>query len=176
MIKVCLRDITTFDDVDVIVNASKKSLLGGGGVDGAIHYVAGFELDEACRKLGGCETGEAKLTKGYNLKVPYIIHTVGPIHYKEEWAKVHNYDQAGLLKKCYVNSLNLAKENGLKKIVFPAISTGAYDYPVPEATAIAINTCISFLKDNPEFEITFCLFEQHIYDEYVKQLKEFNII
>lgn len=110
MIRILLNDITNISGLDAIVNLAKNSLLGGGGVDGAIHAKAGGELNRECRTLGGCKTGEAKITKGYKLLAPYVIHTVGPVHYDTEWAKAHNYDQAGILANCYKNSLSLAKK------------------------------------------------------------------
>lgn len=163
-------DITKLENIDVIVNAANKRLLGGGGVDGAIHFAAGKELAIECSSLGGCETGEAKITKAYNLPYKNIIHTVGPIHYNDDWAKEHNYNQAELLKNCYKNSLLLAKKHNLTKIAFPSISTGAYDYPIEEASEIAINTVKEFLKENKEFEITFVLFEYEDYIIYKEKL------
>ncbi len=174
MIKIILGDITELTEVDVIVNSAKKSLLGGGGVDGAIHSKAGGELLKACRELHGCNVGEAKITKGYNLQVPYIIHTVGPVYYSEEWSKKHNYNQAELLKNAYINSLKLAKEYDLKRIAFSAISTGAFGYPIEEATTIALDTVIEFLKLNPTFDVTFVLFLEELYEEYIKQIKSYS--
>lgn len=132
-IKVIKADITELD-VDAIVNAANKSLLGGGGVDGAIHRAAGPELKEACKKLNGAETGEAKLTPGFDLPADYVIHTVGPVY------SSGNSGEAEKLKECYKNSLQRAAEKDLKTVAFPAISTGIYGYPLKEASAIAIET------------------------------------
>ncbi|MBI3822935.1 MAG: O-acetyl-ADP-ribose deacetylase [Planctomycetes bacterium] len=138
-------DITKLD-VDTIVNAANSSLLGGGGVDGAIHRAAGKKLLEECRTLGGCDTGQAKITRGYNLTARHVIHTVGPIHGEEAGRD----DE--LLADCYRNSLELAVKNGLKSIAFPSISTGAFGFPMDRAARIAIRAVRAFLAARPEIE------------------------
>ena len=155
-----LGDITKLD-CQCIVNAANRSLLGGGGVDGAIHRAAGPGLLEECRTLHGCETGEAKITKGYNLKAAYVIHTVGPIYSGSE-------TDSALLSRCYWNSLTLAKEHGIHSIAFPAISTGVYGYPPEEAAQIALVTISRWMKANPHYgmDVILSCFDQRTYEIY----------
>lgn len=150
-------DITKFDG-DAIVNAANRSLLGGGGVDGAIHIAAGSLLLEECKTLNGCKTGEAKITKGYDLEAKYVIHTVGPIYNGKDTDKI-------FLESCYKNSLNLARENDIHTIAFPAISTGVYGYPKEEAVPIALDMVIKWLEENKDYnmEVTFMCFNDEIY-------------
>ena len=154
MLRAVQANITTLA-VDAIVNAANSSLLGGGGVDGAIHRAAGPELVTECRELRGCKTGQAKITKGYRLPARFVIHTVGPV-----W----NGGAPGvaeLLASCYRNSLQLALDRGLKSIAFPCISTGIYGYPAEAAARIAVSTVREFLGDHKfEAEITFCCFSE----------------
>ena len=144
-IEVLKGDITKLE-VDAIVNAANNSLLGGGGVDGAIHRAAGSELLAECRTLNGCETGQSKITKGYNLPAKFVIHTVGPVWHGG------NKNERELLKSCYTTALNLAKENGIKSIAFPAISCGVYRFPLEEASNIATTTVKEFITANNCFE------------------------
>ena len=160
-IKVVKGDITQLK-VDAIVNAANSSLLGGGGVDGAIHRAAGPDLLEECMMLNGCATGQAKITRGYNLPAKFVIHTVGPV-----W-NGGGYNEDSLLENCYRNSLSLAVEHKLKTIAFPAISTGVYRFPQERAAHIAFNTVINFLEKNDEIiEIIFVCFDQKNYDIYL---------
>jgi len=153
-------DITTLN-VDAIVNAANSSLLGGGGVDGAIHRAAGPDLVHECRLLGGCKTGEAKITKGYGLPARFVIHTVGPV-----WNN-GDLNEADLLASCYRNSLRLAMEHHLKSIAFPGISTGIFGYPVADAAVIAVETCKEFLETNhSELEVIFCCYSKANLDIY----------
>ena len=165
-IKLLEADIT-LQDTDAIVNAANHSLLGGGGVDGAIHRAAGAELLAECRTLGGCKTGEAKITKGYNLSARHVIHTVGPIY------RDGMHDEPELLANCYTNSLRKALSNGLKTIAFPSVSTGAYGYPIEEAAEIALKTVAEFLEDHTEIiEVRFCLFGQRAYNVFCQAMSK----
>lgn len=151
-IKIVKGDITKIE-VEAIVNAANKALLGGGGVDGAIHRAAGTELLEKCKELGGCETGEAKITKGYNLPAKYVIHTVGPV-----WQGGDGGEEEELVN-CYRSSLKLAVEKNIKSIAFPSISTGAYGFPIEKAAPIALREVKKFLEKNDTIkEVIFVLF------------------
>jgi O-acetyl-ADP-ribose deacetylase (regulator of RNase III) len=161
-------DITTLD-VDAIVNAANTTLLGGGGVDGAIHRSAGPDLLAECLTLGGCHAGEAKLTRGYNLPARFVIHAVGPI-----W-RGGDRGEAEVLANCYRNSLQLALDNGIKTIAFPAISCGAYRYPISEAAQIAVETSRGFLRKNNDIEnVIFVVAADEIFSAYQRLLKKAN--
>ncbi len=162
-----LGDITKLS-VDAIVNAANSSLLGGGGVDGAIHRAAGPELLKECRTLGGCPTGEARITKGYALDARHVIHTVGPVYSGKTQDKT-------LLTGCYQSSLKLAVENNIHSLAFPAISCGVYGYPIEEASKIAVDTTCSFLESNQTIEeVIFMLFspgDLKVYEKYLQSLR-----
>lgn len=161
-------DITRLD-TDAIVNAANCSLLGGGGVDGAIHRAAGPGLLEQCRKFGGCKTGEAVITNAFSLPCKYVIHTPGPV-----W-KGGDRNEAGLLESCYRNSLKLAEEKKLESIAFPSISTGVYGYPLKEASLIAVKTVSGWTGEFPRRTVfvTFSPRDTNVYSEILKRLHDF---
>ena len=163
MIKAVRGDITKINDVDAIVNAANRTLLGGGGVDGAIHRAAGRKLLEECRTLNGCDTGDAKLTGAYDLPCSYVIHTVGPVWHGGD------HGEAELLASCYRRSLQVAAEHGIRRIAFPSISTGVYHYPVNEAARIAVGTVAEFLEEHPD---AFDVVEWVLFDDNTMQVYE----
>jgi O-acetyl-ADP-ribose deacetylase (regulator of RNase III) len=168
-IEIIQADITTLE-VDAVVNAANPSLLGGGGVDGAIHRAAGPELLDECRTLGGAQTGEAKITKGYRLPARFVIHTVGPI-----W-KGGLHQEPELLTNCYRHSLELAYENELRSIAFPSISTGVYGYPIDKAARIALSTVRSWLSEHPLPEkAVFCCFSSSDVETYERLANEADV-
>lgn len=163
-IEILRSDITTLE-VEAIVNAANTTLLGGGGVDGAIHRVAGPELVAECRTLGGCRTGEAKMTRGYRLPARFVIHTVGPVWHGGK------HGEPETLADCYRNSLQVALENRIKTIAFPAISCGAYGYPVEEAARIALETTREFLSANNDIQkVIFVVWGEDVYEAYRRLL------
>lgn len=158
----------TLQVVDAIVNAANNSLLGGGGVDGAIHRAAGKELLNECRTLGGCETGHAKITKGYNLPAKYVIHTVGPM-----WQD-GNQNEDKKLAECYRNSFTIARKYKVKTIALPSISTGVYRFPIERASRIAIKEILQELETNSELDrVIIVCFDNNTYENYLNALKEF---
>ena len=166
-IEVVQGDITQ-QQVEAIVNAANNSLLGGGGVDGAIHRAAGPELLEECRKLKGCPTGQAKITQGYRLPVKWVIHTVGPV-----W-RGGNYKENEYLAQCYQSCFNLVEKYRLKTVAFPSISTGAYRFPLECAVKIAVTETVNFLKKNNFVEkIIFVCFNKSVYNCYIAELKKY---
>ena len=163
MIKAVRGDITKINDVDAIVNAANRTLLGGGGVDGAIHRAAGRKMLEECRTLNGCDTGDAKLTGAYDLPCSHVIHTVGPVWHGGD------HGEAELLASCYRRSLQVAAEHGIRRIAFPSISTGVYHYPVKEAAKIAVGTVTEFLEEHPD---AFDVVEWVLFDDNTMQVYE----
>ena len=166
MLRIILGDITK-EAADAIVNAANTSLLGGGGVDGAIHRAAGPELLAECLMLHGCKTGQAKITKGYRLPSKYVIHTPGPV-----WTGGRKNEEQ-LLQSCYENCLKLAAENGCRSVAFPSISTGVYHFPLKKASGIAVRTILEFLKIHPDMEIRMVCFDMETLGYYERALQEF---
>ena len=165
ILELAAGDITV-QNTEAVVNAANKALSPGGGVSGAIHRAAGSKLWEECKTLGGCNTGEAKLTRGYNLKAKYVIHTVGPVY-------SNSINDAEDLKDCYRNSLLLTSRKNVKSISFPSISTGIFGYPVKEASMIALKTIIDFLKEHAEIELVrMVLFSKGDYNTYKSSVEK----
>ena len=170
IIEILKADITKLQ-VDAVVNAANSSLLGGGGVDGAIHRAAGSELVHECRLLGGCKTGQAKITKGYKLPAKWIIHTVGPV-----WREEQNREEE-MLTSCYVNCLKIAVEKEIKTIAFPAISCGIYGYPADKAAKVAITQTLLFLAQNDSIEkVIFTCFDENVYQAYLKVYASYSTL
>ncbi|MCC3410772.1 MAG: O-acetyl-ADP-ribose deacetylase [Microcoleus sp. PH2017_29_MFU_D_A] len=166
--KVILGDITKLE-VDAIVNAANTSLLGGGGVDGAIHRAAGSELYDECRLLGGCKTGDAKLTKGYKLPARFVIHAVGPV-----WRK-GNDGEPELLAECYRKCMQIAAEQQFESLAFPCISTGIYSFPKALASEIAVKVCWEYIQNNGGSQkVIFCCFDQENYEIYERIISKYN--
>ena len=163
MLRIILGDITKIE-ADAIVNAANTSLLGGGGVDGAIHRAAGPELLAECRMLNGCRTGQAKITKGYRLPAKYVIHTPGPV-----W-KGGNKGEDQLLKSCYESCLQLAAEHGCRTVAFPSISTGIYHFPLDQASVIAVGTILEFLDLHPDMDVQMVCFDRETFQYYQNAL------
>jgi O-acetyl-ADP-ribose deacetylase (regulator of RNase III) len=169
-IELVQADITKLE-VDAVVNAANRTLLGGGGVDGAIHRAAGPELFQECRRLGGCHTGQAKITGGYRLPANYVIHTVGPI-----W-RGGGASEPELLASCYVSSLRLAVENQVKSVAFPAISCGVYGYPIERAVAVAVGSVVEFLEQDDSIEkVIFACFSPQVFAAYHQYLDAHDLI
>ena len=168
MLRITFGDITKVE-ADAIVNAANTSLLGGGGVDGAIHRAAGPELLKECRMLNGCVTGRAKITKGYRLPAKYVIHTPGPV-----WNGGRKKEEQ-LLKSSYENCLRLAAEHGCKTVAFPSVSTGIYRFPLDKASVIAVGTILEFLKQHPDMEVQMVCFDENTFRYYKKALDAITI-
>ncbi|MCI8596853.1 MAG: O-acetyl-ADP-ribose deacetylase [Lachnospiraceae bacterium] len=167
MLEIVLGDITKVH-ADAIVNAANTSLLGGGGVDGAIHRAAGPELLQECRELHGCKTGQAKLTKGYRLPAKFVIHTPGPV-----W-NGGSKGEAELLKSCYVNCLKLVVEHDLRTVAFPSISTGIYRFPLEKASEIAVETILDFCREHQELKVQMVCFDERTKSYYEEAVKKVN--
>jgi len=164
-IDILMADITELA-VDAIVNAANPTLLGGGGVDGMIHWVGGSQLTEACRALGGCPTGEARLTRGYSLPALYVIHAVGPVY------RIDGEQAPALLASCHLASLGLAVEHGVETIAFPAISCGSYGYPADLACRVALDTTCGFLESNESIrKVIFALYSHRTYQAYQEYIE-----